>query len=75
MILVTGATGQVGGHLLRHLGDTAVTALVRDPTGGAPPRCRLTGLGWSVLRPNAFMQNFRTRAFDHVLGSYGTGRV
>lgn len=38
------------------------------------------GIGWSVLQPSGFMQNFRTGAGEfvedgHILGAYGDSRV
>jgi NAD(P)H dehydrogenase (quinone) len=163
MILVTGATGSIGRHLIPLLG-TDVTAFVRDPAkgealgcpyvvgdfgdpdsvaaamkgvdrvflnaGGAAPadgeqpmvrhqrtvidaaaeagvahvvkvsvwhareggrlaegahwaieeHLRASGLGWSILAPSGFMQNFRTGEAvftedGHLLGAYGESRV
>ncbi|HEX6357927.1 SDR family oxidoreductase [Actinophytocola sp.] len=164
MILVTGATGSIGRHLIPRLLDADVTAFVRDPakgdalglpyavgdfddpdsiaaamkgvdrvflnTGGATPAAgeqpmvrhqravidaaaeagvahvvkvsvwhareggrlaegahwvieehlRASGVGWSVLQPSGFMQNFRTGEAvftedGHLLGAYGDSHV
>ncbi|MFL6121975.1 NAD(P)H-binding protein [Actinophytocola sp.] len=164
MILVLGATGSIGRHLIPRLAGTDVTAFVRDPAkgeelgcpwvvgdlddpdsvaaamegvdrvllnaGGAVPaegeqpmvrqqrtvidaaieagvdhvvkvsvwhareggrlaegahwvveeHLRASGLGWSILAPSGFMQNFRTGEAvftedGHLLGAYGDSRV
>jgi uncharacterized protein YbjT (DUF2867 family) len=164
MILVTGATGSIGRHLIPLLPNAEVTAFVRDPAkgealgcpyvvgdfddpdsvaaamkdvdrvflnaGGAAPadgeqpmvrqqrtvidaaaeagvahvvkvsvwhareggrlaegahwaieeHLRASGLGWSILQPSGFMQNFRTGEAvftedGHLLGAYGDSRV
>ncbi|UMP07046.1 SDR family oxidoreductase [Amycolatopsis sp. EV170708-02-1] len=164
MILITGASGSIGRHLVQRLRGREITAFVRDPAtgaelgcpyvvgdfddpesvaaavrgvdrvflnaGGAQPvegeqpmirqQCGLidaaaeagvahivkvsvwharagarlaegahwvieehlkaSGLGWNILQPSGFMQNFRTGAGvftedGHILGAYGESRV
>jgi len=72
-VLVTGATGFVGGHLVDHLlaAGTSVTALVRDPRKAAPLAGRGVRLIEGDLRDSAALAKAcaRQQVVYHVAGA------
>jgi uncharacterized protein YbjT (DUF2867 family) len=70
LILVTGATGQQGGAVLRHLRERGfpVRALVRDPD--QPKARELTGHGVEVVGGDMDDETSLTRAMDGLYGVF-----
>jgi uncharacterized protein YbjT (DUF2867 family) len=70
LILVTGATGQQGGAVLKHLRERGfpVRALTRDPTHEKARK--LVGQGTEVVRGDLEDSASLTRAIDGVYGVY-----